>query len=183
MRKSKLIYGAMLFVLAMLAAAPSRAQVTVGVSVRVGPPALPVYEQPMCPGPGYLWTPGYWAYEEEGYYWVPGTWVMAPAVGLLWTPGYWGFAGGVYLWHPGYWGRHVGFYGGINYGFGYSGVGFAGGEWRGNVYHYNTAVTRVNTTVIHNTYRTTVINNTTINRVSYNGGKGGVMARPSSREL
>jgi WXXGXW repeat (2 copies) len=184
MRKAKLIFGAMLFVLAMLAAAePSRAQVAVGVSVRVGPPALPVYEQPVCPGPGYLWTPGYWAYGDEGYYWVPGTWVMAPEVGLLWTPGYWGWGGGVYVWHPGYWGRHVGFYGGINYGFGYTGVGFVGGEWRGRDYHYNTAVTRVNTTVIHNTYRTTVINNTTINRVSYNGGKGGVMMRPNAREL
>jgi hypothetical protein len=52
------------------------------------------------------------------------------------------------------------------------------------VYHYNTAVTNVNTTIIHNTYHTTVINNnTTINRVSYNGGHGGMMARPTSREL
>jgi hypothetical protein len=184
MRKAKLMYAAMLFVLGMLAAAaPARAQVAVGVSVHVGPPALPVYEQPMCPGPGYLWTPGYWAYGDEGYYWVPGTWVMAPEVGLLWTPGYWGWGGGVYVWHPGYWGRHVGFYGGINYGFGYTGAGFVGGEWRGRVYHYNTAVTRVNTTIIHNTYRTTVVHNTTINRVSYNGGRGGVMARPNSREI
>ena len=46
------------------------------------PPALPVYEQPLCPGEGYLWTPGYWAYDNDygDYYWVPGTWVMAPEV-------------------------------------------------------------------------------------------------------
>jgi hypothetical protein len=109
--------------------------------------------------------------------------VIAPAVGLLWTPGYWGWGGGVYVWHAGYWGPHVGFYGGINYGFGYTGVGFYGGEWRGGVYHYNTSVTNVNTTVIHNTYNTTVINNhTTINNVSYNGGTGGTMARPNASE-
>ena len=53
--------------------AQSRAQVSVGVSIRIGPPVLPVYEQPFCPGPGYIWTPGYWAYGPDGYFWVPGT--------------------------------------------------------------------------------------------------------------
>src|SRR5258705_11555828 len=164
--------------------APSGAQIAIGVSVRVGPPVLPVYAQPICPGPGYIWTPGYWAWDDDdGYYWVPGIWVVAP-VGMLWTPGYWGWGGGVYLWHAGYWGPHVGFYGGINYGFGYGGVGFVGGEYRGGVFHYNTAVTNVNTTVIHNTYvNNTVINRTTVNNVSYNGGAGGVTARPTSAEL
>jgi len=96
----------------------SFAQIGVGVSVRVGPPALPIYAQPICPGPGYMWTPGYWGWNDgAGYYWVPGTWVVAP-VGMLWTPGYWGWGGGLYAWHAGYWGPHVGFYGGINYGFG-----------------------------------------------------------------
>jgi len=47
---------------------------------------------------------------------------------------------------------HPGFYGGVNYGFGYSGVGFVGGEWRGGRFAYNTAVVNVNRTVIHNTY-------------------------------
>jgi len=160
------------------------AQVAVGISVHIGPPALPVYAQPVCPGAGYIWTPGYWAYGPDGYYWVPGTWVIAPTPGFLWTPGYWGWGGGVYAWHAGYWGPHVGFYGGINYGFGYGGVGFGGGEWRGGVFHYNTAVTNVNTTVIHNTYvNNTVINRTTVNNVSYNGGTGGVTARPTSAEL
>src|ERR1700693_3024093 len=103
--------------------AASFAQIVVGISVRVAPPALPVYTQPVGPGPGYMWTPGYWAWNDDaGYYWVPGTWVVAP-VGLLWTPGYWGFADGAYGWHRGYWGPHIGFYGGVNYGYGYGGVG------------------------------------------------------------
>ena len=54
-------------------------------------------------------------------------------VGVLWTPGYWGFVGGVYMFHAGYWGPHIGFYGGVNYGFGYGGVGFVGGRWRGGI--------------------------------------------------
>ena len=158
----------------------------VAISVNFGPPAIPVYEQPICPGDGYIWTPGYWAYDDDdGYYWVPGTWVEAPEPGYLWTPGWWGWGGSAFLWHAGYWGPHVGFYGGINYGFGYGGVGFVGGRWNGGVFAYNTAVMHVNTTVIHNTYvDRTVINNVTVNNhVSYNGGTGGVSARATSAEL
>src|SRR5271169_4553647 len=104
-------------VIALLMLATTAACVgQVAVSIAVAPPPLPVYAQPLCPGPGYVWTPGYWAYGANGYYWVPGTWVFAPA-GRLWTPGYWGWGAGFYSWYPGYWGWRVGFYGGINYGF------------------------------------------------------------------
>jgi len=163
---------------------PSHAQIGIGISIRIAPPILPVYTQPVCPGDGYLWTPGYWAYGPDGYYWVPGTWVRPPQVGVLWTPGYWGWGGGIYAWHAGYWGPHVGFYGGVNYGFGYGGVGFGGGEWRSGVFAYNTAVTNVNVTVVHNTFvDRTVINNTVVNNhVSFNGGEGGINARPTPAE-
>ena len=157
------------------------AQLAVGVSVNFGPPAIPVYSQPICPGPGYLWTPGYWAWDDDaGYYWVPGTWVLAP-VGMLWTPGYWGWEEGLYRWHGGYWGPHVGFYGGIDYGFGYTGVGFFGGEWRGGSFFYNRSVMNVNVTRVTNVYERRVdVRNTS--RVSYNGGAGGINARPTAEE-
>jgi YXWGXW repeat-containing protein len=181
MRIVRLLGLVLLTAVALGIPAASHAQIAVGISVRIGPPALPVYEQPVCPAPGYIWTPGYWAHNENDYYWVPGTWVMAPEPGLLWTPGYWGFSEGVYIWHRGYWGPHVGFYGGINYGFGYTGVGFWGGEWRGREFVYNRSVTNVNVTVIHNYYnRTVVVNN--VNRVSFNGGPHGIQARESERE-
>jgi hypothetical protein len=156
--------------------------VNVEVQANEAPPPLPDYTQPPCPEDGYLWTPGYWAWGGGGYYWVPGTWVQPPQVGVLWTPGYWGFVGGVYAFHGGYWGPHVGFYGGVNYGFGYVGVGFAGGRWAGNSFAYNQSVTNVNVTNIHNTYNQTVINNVTVNKVSYNGGAGGVAAVPTAQE-
>src|SRR5579862_2557042 len=169
----------------MLTAPVADAQVAIGVgiSVHVAPPVLPVYAQPPLPAPGYLWTPGYWAYGEAGYYWVPGVWVMPPRVGLLWTPGYWGFVGGAYGWHAGYWGPHVGFYGGINYGFGYGGVGFFGGRWAGDHFMYNTAVVNVNTTVVRNVYvDRTVINNTTVvNHASFNG-PGGINRQATPEE-
>jgi hypothetical protein len=155
----------------------------VGVVITVGPPPLPVYEQPICPGDGYLWTPGYWAWGDDfnDYYWVPGTWIMAPEVGFLWTPGYWGWAGDSFVFYDGYWGPTIGFYGGINYGFGYFGVGFEGGRWDNGHFFYNRAVMNVNVTDIHNVYNTTVTN-TTVNRVSYNGGNGGITARPTAQE-
>jgi WXXGXW repeat (2 copies) len=154
----------------------------IGIAVSFGPPALPVYEQPICPQEGYIWTPGFWDYtDDDGYYWVPGTWVEAPQSGYLWTPGYWGGEDGAFIFHEGYWGEHVGFYGGIDYGYGYGGRGYEGGRWDNGRFFYNTSVNRVNETIIHNTYRTTVIENNT-NRISYNGGNGGVSARPTAQD-
>ncbi|MDQ2753744.1 MAG: YXWGXW repeat-containing protein [Bacteroidota bacterium] len=165
----------------------AQAQLSIGVSIsaNIAPPPLPVYTQPLIPADGYLWAPGYWAYDNvDGYYWVPGVWVRPPQFGFLWTPAYWGFVNGAYGFHGGYWGPHVGFYGGINYGFGYGGIGYGGGVWAGNAFRYNTAVSNVNTTIVHNTYinRTVINNNTTINNnVSYNG-QGGVTATPTAEE-
>jgi hypothetical protein len=152
------------------------------LATRVAPPPLPVYDQPLCPGPGYVWTPGYWAYAPVGYYWVPGTWVLPPAVGLVWTPGYWGYEGRRYLWHAGYWGPHVGYYGGVNYGFGYFGSGYDGGYWDHGVFFYNTAITRVDTAVITNTYNKRAISTVTANNVSFNG-PGGATAQPTAQEV
>jgi hypothetical protein len=145
------------------------------------PPPLPEYQQPPAPAPNDLWTPGYWGYATTGYYWVPGVWIAAPYVGALWTPPYWGFFGGRYLFHGGYWGPHIGFYGGVNYGFGYGGHGYEGGYWHGNNFFYNRSVNRINEVNIHNVYnRTVAVNN--YNRVSYNGGRGGINLRPSLAE-
>jgi len=163
-------------------ATPAAAEVAVGVTVGIAPPALPVYEQPAMPAEGYIWTPGYWSYGPGGYVWVPGAWVRPPQVGLLWTPAWWGWSNGAYLFHAGYWGPHVGFYGGINYGFGYSGIGFAGGMWVGGAFHYNSAVTNFGGVHVTNVYNKTVVNNVTVNRTSFNGGAGGVQARPNEAE-
>jgi hypothetical protein len=88
----------------------------------------------------------------------------------------------VYGFNAGYWGPHIGFYGGVNYGFGYVGVGYAGGRWNGGAFAYNTAVNNVNVSVVHNTYNETVVNNVTVNHTSYNGGTGGIAAAPTAQE-
>ncbi|GLQ94292.1 YXWGXW repeat-containing protein [Dyella acidisoli] len=173
--------------LAAFTALPQKAEagvfIGVGVSVGVPPPPLPIYEQPMIPGPGYIWTPGYWAWDGDEYYWVPGTWILAPFYGALWTPGYWGWDGALYVFHAGYWGYHVGFYGGINYGCGYGGRGYDGGYWGHGGFYYNRTVNHINNVNVTNVYNKTVINNVNVNRVSYNGGRGGVAARATPQQL
>jgi len=167
--------------MAVPAITPAVAQVAVGITVGIAPPPIPVYVQPPIPEEGYLWTPGYWAYEEAGgYYWVPGTWVRPPSVGVLWTPPYWGFVGGVYGFNAGYWGPHVGFYGGVNYGFGFGGVGFVGATWNGGSLSYNRSVNNFGNTHITNVYNKTVINNRP-GGAAFNGA-GGVQARPTPEE-
>jgi hypothetical protein len=153
------------------------------ITVTIAPPPIVVFDQPTCPGDGYIWTPGYYQYGEYGYYWVPGQWVLPPSPGLLWTPGYWGLEHGKYSWHEGYWGAQVGFYGGINYGNGYPGSGFTGGRWDGAVFMHNAAVSKVDHTVVHNTY----VDRTVVQEIkgpnhAFNG-KGGIKAEPSSREV
>ena len=152
------------------------------IAITVAPPELPVYEQPALPVPGYIWTPGYWAYGSEGYFWVPGTWVQPPSVGLLWTPVYWGWRDGVYGWNAGYWGPHIGFYGGVNYGFGYGGVGYEGGHWNNGVFAYNRTVNNFGSVTVTNVYSKTIITDTTVTRVAFNGGTGGIAVRPTPQE-
>ena len=83
-------------------------------------------------------------------------------------------------------GPHVGYYGGVNYGFGYGGIGFAGGEWRGGTFAYNTAVMHVNENVIHTTY----VDRTIVERdIVANPGmwpttavRGGIQHQPTTEE-
>jgi WXXGXW repeat (2 copies) len=163
---------------------PLQAQIAIGVTVEIAPPPLPYYEQPIIPAEGYLWVPGYWAWDpaEGDYYWVPGTWVEPPQPELLWTPAYWGWEGGRYFFHPGYWGREVGFYGGIDYGFGYTGEGYFGGHWDHGAFFYNRTVNNITNVRITNVYNKTVIVNNTVNRVSFNGGNGGTTVRPTPQQ-
>jgi hypothetical protein len=179
----KRVLTALIFALSIggFAVMPTQALADVSLSVNIGPPALPDYPQPVIPAPGYLWTPGFWAYGSDGYYWVPGTWVLPPQPGVLWTPGFWAVVAGVYQWHVGYWGPHVGYYGGVNYGYGYTGHGYQGGEWRGNNFYYNRTVNNVDTN-IHNTYVKDVPNEPHGDRPSFSGGKGGVTDRATTEE-
>ena len=57
-----------------------------------------------------------------------------------------------------------------------------GGRWQGNTFQYNTAVTRVNTNVVHNTYINNSVNrNVNANRASFNGPNG-IKAEPTAEQ-
>jgi hypothetical protein len=162
----------------------ANAQVGIGISINIEPPPLPVYDQPIIPGPGYLWTPGYWAWnaDVDDYYWVPGTWVLPPQPGVLWTPGYWAWNDGVYAFNDGYWGPEIGFSGGVNYGFGYGGAGYEGGYWNNGAFFYNRTVNNISSVAVTNVYsKTVVVNNAS--KASFNGGAGGTTVKPTSQQL
>jgi hypothetical protein len=100
----------------------------------------------------------------------------------LWTPGYWAFGNGGYVFNAGYWGPTVGFYGGVNYGFGFTGIGYEGGFWRGGVFSYNRAVNNFGGVHITNVYNKTVVN-VRPGGPAFNGGPGGIDRRATPAEL
>ena len=111
--------------------------------------------------------------------------MLPPGPGLLWTPGYWALAadGVSYVWTPGYWGPSVGFYGGVDYGFGYYGSGYDGGYWQGGFFFYNSEVHNFGRVHVDHVYGREV---PSIRgpRVSFTGAAhGGVNARPGPDEI
>ncbi len=135
-------------ILVLTLLAPAAAWPQVSVSINIAPPPLPLYAQPLVRGEGYIWTPGYWAFEGAGY-----------------------------LWHVGYWGNQVGYYGGLNYGYGYTGTGYQGGRWEGSVFRYNRAASYVDSRVVHNVYNSRVANGAQTARVSFSGSPARASAR------
>ncbi len=147
------------------------ANVTVGVAP---PPRLRAEHQPPLPRYGQVWTPGYWGWNAavNDYYWAPGVWVRPPRLGVLWTPGYWGFSNGLYHFNVGSWGPTVGFYGGINYGYGYGGNGYQGAYWRGRTLYYNRSANNIGGMRINAIYNQRIYEGRSMSRVSYSGGPG-----------
>ena len=160
------------------------AQIYYEAPVTLAPPELPQYDQAPMPGDGYLWTPGFWAWnpDQQGFYWVQGTWVQPPQIGYLWTPGYWTETDDGYEYVEGYWAQDVGFYGGINYGNGYGGVGYEGAYWRNGSLFYNRLVTNFGVIVIERIYEapTSVYSNS--GRLAFNG-RHGIAARPGAYDM
>jgi hypothetical protein len=67
MRRFRFIIGILSASAVTVTPAATMAQI---ISITIAPPALPVYVQPAIPEPGFLWTPGYWAYGPDGYFWA-----------------------------------------------------------------------------------------------------------------
>jgi hypothetical protein len=110
---------------------PLAALADIELSINIAPPPLPVYEQPPVPTEGYLWTPGYWMYVLRVISGCRALGLNRPAGAGL-DARLLGWSNALYVWNSATAGRNVGFYGGVNYGYGYYGRGYEGGYWRGN---------------------------------------------------
>jgi hypothetical protein len=77
------------------------------ISVYIGSPPPPVrYEAvPVSPGPGFVWTAGYWGVEGNRYVWVPGRWQRPPYEGAYWTHPHYDHYDKGWQYHEGYWGH------------------------------------------------------------------------------
>jgi hypothetical protein len=84
-------------------AGPAMRPVTREVVVAQAPPAVRVEAQTISPGPGYVWTRGYWRWTGAGYEWVPGGWVIRPNPGTMWVEGHWVRRPVGWVWVAGHW--------------------------------------------------------------------------------
>jgi hypothetical protein len=100
----------------------------------------------------------------------------------LWTPPYWSRVDGGYAFHAGYWADEIGFYGGVNYGYGYAGDGYQGGRWENGAFSYNRAVNNLGSLGITNVYDRSVTADDNAVRVSFNGGHRGTAALPTRHQ-
>ena len=82
----------------------------------------------------------------------------------------------------GYWGPHIGFYGGVDYGFGYDGIGYEGGYWKDGSFFYNSAVNNLTNVAVTNVYSKPVAIDRTRN-ASFNGGMDGTTAKATPEQL
>lgn len=119
---------AMVFSLVLATVTPFKSSAQIVVTI--GPPQIRIDAQPPSPGEAFVWAPGHWGRNASGYAWIQGSWLMPPSAGMLWTPGYWRPQPGGFAWQAGRWGTSVGYYGGVNYGFGYLGSGFTASALR-----------------------------------------------------
>src|SRR5206468_6316324 len=76
-----------------------------GIEVAPPPPQVEVVP---APRPGYVWAPGYWAWEGGRHVWVAGRWIPVHR-GYYWVPDRWveyrGPRGPHWHFEPGHWER------------------------------------------------------------------------------
>lgn len=74
--------------------------------VVVGPPPPPLYGPVgYAPGPGYVWTDGFYDLRGGRWVWVGGRWARPPRPNYVWVKPYWEQRGRAYRFHQGHWRR------------------------------------------------------------------------------
>lgn len=101
MLKRKLLLAAIAAASIGFTAAPAGA--AVDVFIDVAPPA-PRYEVLPAPRAGYVWQPGYWAWDNNRHHWRKGHWVRERK-GYYWHPSRWEQRDGRWQFERGRWDR------------------------------------------------------------------------------
>ncbi|PKO61284.1 MAG: hypothetical protein CVU24_09350 [Betaproteobacteria bacterium HGW-Betaproteobacteria-18] len=92
-------------VLSVALAAGTTAFAQISFNIVVAPPA-PMYEVVPMVQPGYVWAPGYWAWNNDRHIWVRGR-TIVQRDGYRWAPDRWVQQGGSYVRQPGRWERSL----------------------------------------------------------------------------
>ncbi len=72
--------------------------------VYVTPSPPPVAQSVVpSPGPGYVWQPGFWAWNGTAWVWVAGHWVVPPHPQAVWVAPGWVQRPQGWYWQQGYW--------------------------------------------------------------------------------
>lgn len=101
--KLALLAGLVLTFTGLGYAPPATAQVSVGIGVRLGPPA-PRFERAPPPRRGYAWAPGYWRWDGHRHVWVVGRW-MHVRPGYRYVPAHWVHRRHGWYFREGHWRR------------------------------------------------------------------------------
>jgi len=77
-----------------------------GAAVVIAEPPPPRYGIiGVAPGPGFIWTEGYWDLRGGAWAWAPGRWVRPPHPHAVWVAPAWRHEGAHWRYHRGYWRR------------------------------------------------------------------------------
>ena len=68
-----------------------------------GPPAPRYRVIGVAPGPGYVWTNGYWDWRGRNWTWVEGRWMRPPRARATWVAPEWRQDGRRWRFRRGYW--------------------------------------------------------------------------------
>ena len=105
---------------------PSMAQ-DVQLYIGSAPPA-PLYERAPAVRRGYVWSPGYWAWNGHRHHWVTGTYIVERP-GYVYAPPAWQQRGGRWYMEQGRWSSRGDHYAGNGYGRqGFYDNGYRGGD-------------------------------------------------------
>jgi hypothetical protein len=101
--KEKLLVGSLLLGATVLGACGG-GYYSNGYYVRTAPPAPRYYGAiGVAPGPGYVWTNGYWDYRGGRWDWRDGRWMRPPRGRTMWVAPEWRHDGRGYRLRRGHW--------------------------------------------------------------------------------